>query len=136
AAGPAFPVARAAGARRGAAWATPGWGSSGARRGSAARAGRDTDPVAGVITHRQRPATAGGVVFLGVEDETGIANVMLTKGLWTKQRQVAMTARIVVVRGIVHNAEGAASITADLLEAVEPELSGTTALGSPSRDFR
>ena len=92
--------------------------------------------VAGVITHRQRPATAGGVVFLGVEDETGIANVMLTKGLWTKQRQVAMTARIVVVRGIVHNAEGAASITADLLEAVEPELSGTTALGSPSRDFR
>src|SRR5699024_1624200 len=44
--------------------------------------------VAGVITHRQRPATAGGVVFLGVEDETGIANVMLTKGLWTKQRQV------------------------------------------------
>ena len=92
--------------------------------------------VAGVITHRQRPATAGGVVFLGVEDETGIANVMLTKGLWTKQRQVAMTARIVVVRGIVHNAEGAASVTADLLEAVEPELGGAAALGSPSRDFR
>ena len=92
--------------------------------------------VAGVITHRQRPATAGGVVFLGVEDETGIANVMLTQGLWKKQRQVAMTARIVVVRGIVHNAEGAASVTADLLEAVEPELGGAAALGSPSRDFR
>ena len=47
-----------------------------------------------------------------------------------------MTARIVVVRGIVHNAEGAASVTADLLEAVEPELGGAAALGSPSRDFR
>jgi len=100
--------------------------------------------VAGVITHRQRPMTAGGVVFMGVEDETGIANVMCTQGLWKAQRTVAMTARIVAIRGIVYNAEGAASITADLIEAVEPELlsaadpadRAAAQLGSKSRDFR
>ncbi|MDG4947078.1 hypothetical protein NMK71_11730, partial [Weeksellaceae bacterium KMM 9713] len=60
------------------------------------------------------------------------------------QRTVAMTARIVAIRGIVYNAEGAASITADLIEAVKPELlsaadpadRAAAQLGSKSRDFR
>ena len=95
--------------------------------------------VAGVVTHRQRPATAGGVVFFGVEDETGLANVMVTRGLWKAQRTVAATAKMVVIRGIVHNASGAASVTADLIEAVEPELRAwgmRESLAGSSRDFR
>lgn len=92
--------------------------------------------VAGVITHRQAPITAGGVTFLGMEDETGLANIVVPVPVWERQRVVAATARIVVVRGIVTNAEGAASVTADLIEAVEPELPGAAALGTRSRDFR
>lgn len=97
--------------------------------------------VAGVVTHRQRPMTAGGVVFFGLEDETGLANVMVTQGLWKKQRVEALGAQLVVIRGIVHNKEGAASVTADLIEPIEPELEAAglrqvRELGSRSRDFR
>ncbi|HIW96374.1 MAG TPA: error-prone DNA polymerase [Candidatus Corynebacterium gallistercoris] len=95
--------------------------------------------VAGVITHRQAPRTAGGVVFMGLEDETGLANVIVPKGLWNKQRVEALSAKIVVIRGIVHNASGAASVTADLIEPVEPALQPAAQLANSSggaRDFR
>ena len=39
--------------------------------------------VGGLVTHRQRPATAGGVTFLNLEDETGMLNVTCSEGLWT-----------------------------------------------------
>ena len=95
--------------------------------------------VAGVVTHRQRPATAGGVVFFGLEDETGLANVMVTQGLWKRQRKEALSTTIVVIRGIVHNAAGAASVTADQIEPMEPELRAAKTFGAVhqrSRDFR
>ena len=95
--------------------------------------------VAGVVTHRQRPATAGGVVFFGLEDETGLANVVVSQGLWARQRAVALNAKILVVRGIVHNAEGAATVTADLLEQVETQLRPAGEIAGAhagSRDFR
>ena len=37
--------------------------------------------VGGVVTHRQRPATAGGTTFLNLEDETGLINVIVSKGV-------------------------------------------------------
>lgn len=97
--------------------------------------------VAGVITHRQRPVTAGGVVFFGLEDEAGLANIVVTQGLWTTQRHVALNSRLVVIRGIVRNAEGAATVTADLIEPIEDELVAAglrhaEKLGQKSRDFR
>lgn len=95
--------------------------------------------VAGVVTHRQRPATAGGVVFFGLEDETGLANVMVTEGLWKRQRKEALSAKLVVIRGIVHNREGAASVTADLIEPIEPRLLPARQIASAhggARDFR
>ncbi|WP_296213155.1 error-prone DNA polymerase [uncultured Corynebacterium sp.] len=95
--------------------------------------------VAGVVTHRQRPATAGGVVFFGLEDETGLANVVVSQGLWARQRVVALNAKILVVRGIAHNAEGAATVTADLLEQVETQLRPAGEIAEAhagSRDFR
>ena len=95
--------------------------------------------VAGVVTHRQRPATAGGVVFFGLEDETGLANIVVSQGLWSRQRAVALNAKILVVRGIVHNAEGAATVTADLLEQVETQLRPAGEIAGAhagSRDFR
>ena len=43
--------------------------------------------VGGIVTHRQRPATAGGVTFLNLEDETGMLNVTCSPGLWQRYRR-------------------------------------------------
>ena len=88
--------------------------------------------IAGVVTHRQHPSTAGGVTFLGMEDETGLMNVVISVGLWNRQRVVARTAKAMIVRGIVQNASGAVSIVADRLEPLEMGQWLTRG----SRDFR
>ena len=49
-------------------------------------ADRTVVEVAGVVTHRQQPATAKGTVFFNLEDETGLVNVICTKGIWTRFR--------------------------------------------------
>ena len=88
--------------------------------------------VAGMITHRQRPNTASGSTFLGMEDETGLINVIVSPGLWKRQKRLARTAKALVVRGIVQNASGAATVVADRLEPLEiSEL-----LAVRSRDFQ
>ncbi|MEV8609473.1 hypothetical protein AB0383_16330 [Amycolatopsis sp. NPDC051373] len=43
--------------------------------------------VGGAVTHRQRPATAGGITFLNLEDETGLVNIIVSPGLWKIARQ-------------------------------------------------
>ena len=55
--------------------------------------------IGGVVTHRQRPATAGGTMFLNVEDETGLINVVVSKGCWNAHRRVALTAPAMLIRG-------------------------------------
>ena len=87
--------------------------------------------IAGVITHRQRPAAAEGVTFLSLEDETGMANVVCSIGLWARYRTVASSAPAVIVRGIVENKSGAINIVADKLERLHLGM----AIGR-SRDFR
>ncbi len=87
--------------------------------------------VGGAVTHRQRPATAGGITFLNLEDETGMANVLVSPGLWHRQRLVARTSAALLVRGRVQAAEGVVTLVADRLE----RLDLTMATG-PSRDFR
>ena len=87
--------------------------------------------VAGVVTHRQRPGTAGGVTFLNVEDETGLLNVIVTPGAWKHHRRVARTSRALVVRGILERSdEGVTSLQADRLEALD------LSVPTRSRDFR
>ena len=44
---------------------------------------RSVVEVAGVVTHRQQPETAKGTVFINLEDETGLINVICSKGTWT-----------------------------------------------------
>ena len=86
--------------------------------------------VAGVVTHRQRPPTAGGVTFVSLEDETGLLNVVCSPGLWVRYRDVAGRSSGLVVRGTVERVDGATSLLADALQPL--------ALGArlPSRDFR
>jgi error-prone DNA polymerase len=86
--------------------------------------------VAGAVTHRQRPATAQGVTFMNLEDETGMVNVMCSKGLWAKQRKLAQTASALVIRGIVQNATGAVTVAADQLRPLDLRVK------SRSRDFQ
>ena len=52
--------------------------------------------VGGVVTHWQRPATAGGTTFLNLEDETGMVNVICSRGVWTHYRRVARDRRCAV----------------------------------------
>ncbi len=55
--------------------------------------------VAGLVTHRQRPPTARGVVFLSLEDETGMVNVICPPPVWERHRRVAAVAPALVVWG-------------------------------------
>jgi error-prone DNA polymerase len=86
--------------------------------------------VAGAVTHRQRPATAQGVTFMNLEDETGMVNVVCSVGVWGKHRKLAQTASALMVRGIVQNASGAVTVVADRMEKLSMRVS------SKSRDFR
>ena len=65
------------------------------------------------MTHRQRPATAGGTTFVNLEDETGLVNVVVSKGCWARHRQVVQTAPALLVRGRLENAEGVVNVIAE-----------------------
>jgi len=86
--------------------------------------------VAGVVTHRQRPATASGVIFINLEDETGMVNVICSIGLWSRYRRIARGSPSLLIRGVVERAGGAISIVADRIAAVN------LIAATPSRDFR
>jgi error-prone DNA polymerase len=85
--------------------------------------------IAGVVTHRQRPMTAQGVTFLNLEDETGLMNVVVSKGCWARYRRVARGAPAVMVRGRLERHEGVINISAE-------ELIPLAVAATPSRDFR
>jgi error-prone DNA polymerase len=86
--------------------------------------------VAGVVTHRQRPGTAGGVTFLSLEDETGLLNVVCSSGLWQRFRKAARTSRALVVRGRLERADGATNLVAEHLAPLSLQVRTT------SRDFQ
>ena len=72
--------------------------------------------VAGLVVVRQRPGTAKGVVFMTIEDETGIVNAIIWPGLMEKYRAVVMGARLVKLRGQVQKADGVTHVIARHLE--------------------
>lgn len=86
--------------------------------------------VAGIVTHRQRPATAGGTTFVNLEDETGLVNVICSPGVWTRHRVVARTAVALVVHGRLERAEGVTNVIAERMWPLP------VAVASRSRDFR
>jgi error-prone DNA polymerase len=57
--------------------------------------------IAGLVLIRQRPGSAKGVVFITLEDETGIANLVVWPDVFEKQRKIVMGARLMAVQGIV-----------------------------------
>jgi error-prone DNA polymerase len=91
---------------------------------------RDRVLVAGAVTHRQRPATAGGVTFLNLEDETGMVNVVCSPRLWVRYRRVARASPALLVYGRVERTDGVVALVAERLEHLDLRIA------SRSRDFR
>jgi len=87
--------------------------------------------VGGVVTHRQRPSTAQGTVFVNLEDETGILNVICSEGVWARYRKVARASAALLVRGMLERTEGVTNLVAERIEALPL---ATQAL--KARDFR
>jgi error-prone DNA polymerase len=87
--------------------------------------------VGGLVTHRQRPATASGIVFVNLEDETGMLNVVCQAGVWAAYRRVAQTAPALLVRGRLERVEGVTNLIAASIEALSLSVEPTR-----SRDFR
>jgi error-prone DNA polymerase len=74
--------------------------------------------IAGSVIVRQRPGTAKGFVFLSLEDETGIANVIVTPGLFARHRLVLVTAPMLLIDGILQSQEGVLSVRAHRVAAI------------------
>ncbi|MET0990664.1 MAG: error-prone DNA polymerase, partial [Glaciihabitans sp.] len=97
---------------------------------ASAESGRRVE-VAGVVTHRQRPATASGITFVNLEDETGLVNVICSVGVWNRYRRITRDAPAMIIRGMLErSAEGVTNLVADRFEVLR--MSPQT----KSRDFR
>ncbi len=88
--------------------------------------------VAGLVTCRQRPGTASGVVFLTLEDETGNINVVVWPAVQDRYRQSLMTAQLLLVKGTVESRDGVIHVIASTLEDCSDHLAALTV---QSRDF-
>ncbi len=86
--------------------------------------------VAGVVTHRQRPMTAQGTTFMNLEDETGLVNVVVSKGCWARYRRVARGASALLIRGRLERSEGVVNVVAEELVPLQVPVA------IASRDFR
>ncbi len=75
-----------------------------------------TVSVAGVVLVRQRPGSAAGVVFMTIEDETGVANAVIWPKVLERERKVVMGARLVVVHGRIQRHEDIIHVVAARLE--------------------
>jgi error-prone DNA polymerase len=126
-------------------WATGTYGSTHpiehirgglAERGVIAAAGiRDATTgtsvtIGGLVTHRQQPGTARGVVFLSLEDETGMANVICPPEVWQRYRKVGVDASALLVSGRIERLDGAVSLLATSLRKLR------VVAAARSRDFR
>jgi error-prone DNA polymerase len=61
--------------------------------------------IAGLVLIRQRPGSAKGVVFITLEDETGVANLVVWPDVFEKQRKIVMGARLMAVHGVIQKDE-------------------------------
>jgi error-prone DNA polymerase len=74
--------------------------------------------VAGMVITRQRPGTAKGFVFLTLEDETGISNVIVRPDLFDRERMTVIRQPFLIVDGVLQHQEGVLSVRAERLEGM------------------
>ncbi len=102
--------------------------------------------VAGVVTHRQRPSTAGGTTFINLEDETGLINIIVSKQVWARYRMIAQGAAALLIRGRLERTETVSRTASDTDYGSHPVVINIVAdridrlsmsvQPGPSRDFR
>jgi error-prone DNA polymerase len=90
--------------------------------------------VAGMVVARQRPATARGVVFMLLEDESGVVNIVVLPPAFERYRLVARTAAFVRIAGRLERREGVINVVANRLEplaAPDADLGAVTSIERP-----
>ena len=75
--------------------------------------------VAGMVITRQRPGTAKGFVFLTLEDETGISNIIIRPDLFDRERLVVIRHPFLIVDGVLQHQDGVLSIRAERVEGID-----------------
>lgn len=94
--------------------------------------------VAGLVLVRQRPGTARGVVFVTLEDETGVANVVVWAKTFERYRRAVIAARLMRVTGRLQREAGVTHVLAEKIEDISPMLddllSASPARTAPSPD--
>ena len=93
-----------------------------------ARAGRRVR-TAGMVITRQRPGTAKGFVFLTLEDETGISNIIIRPDLYAAQRLIIVESSFLMIEGVLQSQDGVTSIKAERVMKL-PGLSSDSAIDS------
>ena len=86
--------------------------------------------IDGVVTHRQRPMTAKGTTFFSLEDETGLMNVLCSRGCWVRHAEVLRRASALLVHGRVQYAEGVVNVIGERFTELRVPIR------MASRDFR
>ena len=102
---------------------TPAGALAGIRNGCVVR-------IAGAVIVRQRPGTAKGFVFLSMEDETGIMNVIVEPGLYDRYREALIAAPYLLIDGTLQNQDNVISVKAGRISPLD------AATAAPSHDFR
>ena len=75
--------------------------------------------VAGMVITRQRPGTAKGFVFLTLEDETGISNVIVRPDLFDRERATVVRQPFLIVDGVLQHQDGVLSVRAERVERLD-----------------
>ncbi len=86
--------------------------------------------IGGVVTHRQRPATASGITFMSLEDETGLINVVCSPAVWQRHRRVARESGSLLIRGRLERSDGVVNVVAEQIHKLPLQVPAS------SRDFR
>jgi DNA-directed RNA polymerase len=78
--------------------------------------------VAGLVILRQRPGTAKGVIFLTLEDETGVVNVIVWRKIYERFRRAVISGRLLRVTGRMQRDHGVTHVLAEEIEDISPLL--------------
>jgi len=88
--------------------------------------------IAGLVTHRQKPGTASGVMFMSIEDETGVSNLIVWPSIQEAQRQHLIGSRLIIAAGELQNEQGVINVVVRKARDYSHWLGG---IAAPSRDF-
>lgn len=86
--------------------------------------------VAGLVILRQRPGTAKGVIFITLEDETGVVNVIVWRHIYEKYRRAVIAGRMLRITGRVQRAHNVAHVLAENIEDISPMLDALVTPGA------